>query len=71
MDDKLLVVEVSKDRENAFKVLKSLASKVRLDILELLKDKKLNVSDIAEKLGIPQSTVSTISSFWKELVSLG
>ncbi len=27
MDDKLLVIEVSKDRENAFKVLKSLASK--------------------------------------------
>ena len=66
MEDKLLVVEVSKDRENAFKVLKSLASKVRLDILDLLKDKKLNVSDITKKLAIPQSTVSTNLKFLEE-----
>jgi len=66
MENKLLVVEVSKDRENAFKVLKSLASKIRLDILDLLKDKKLNVSHIAEKLGISQSTVSTNLKFLEE-----
>lgn len=66
MDDKLLVVQVTEDRENAFMILKSLASKIRLDILDLLKDKKLNVSDIAEKLGIPQSTVSTNLKFLEE-----
>ena len=66
MDDKLLIVQVTKDRENAFTLLKSLASKIRLDILDLLKDKKLNVSDIAKKLGIPQSTVSTNLKFLEE-----
>ena len=66
MEDKLLVVQVSEDRENAFMILKSLASKIRLDILDLLKDKKLNVSDIAEKLDIPQSTISTNLKFLEE-----
>lgn len=66
MEDKLLIVQVTKDRENAYAILKSLASKVRLNILDLLKDKKLNVSDIAEKLGIPQSTVSTNLKFLEE-----
>ena len=66
MEDKLLVVQVTKDRENAYAIIKSLASKVRLDILDLLKDKKLNVSDIAEKLDIPQSTISTNLKFLEE-----
>jgi len=66
MEDKLLVVQVTEDRENAFMILKSLASKIRLNILDLLKDKKLNVSDIAEKLAIPQSTVSTNLKFLEE-----
>lgn len=66
MEEKLLVVQVTKDRGNAFTILKSLASKTRLDILDLLKDKKFNVSDIAEKLGIPQSTVSTNLKFLEE-----
>ena len=64
MEDKLLIVQVTKDRENAYAIIKSLASKVRLDILDLLKDKKLNVSDIAEKLGIPQSTISIFRRSW-------
>ncbi len=38
MENKLLIVQVTKDRENAYAILKSLASKVRLDILDLLKD---------------------------------
>ena len=66
MENKLLIVQVTKDRENAYAILKSLASKVRLDILDLLKDKKLNVSDIAEKLDIPQSTISTNLKFLEE-----
>ncbi len=66
MENKLLIVQVTKDRENAYAILKSLASKVRLDILDLLKDKKLNVSNIAEKLGIPQSTISTNLKFLEE-----
>jgi len=66
MEDKLLIVQVSKDRENAYAIIKSLASKVRLDILDLLKDKKLNVSDIAEKLDIPQSTTSTNLKFLEQ-----
>ncbi len=66
MEDKLLIVQVTKDRENAYAIIKSLASKVRLDILDLLKDKKLNVSDIAEKLDIPQSTISTNLKFLEQ-----
>jgi len=66
MEDKLLIVQVTKDRENAYAIIKSLASKVRLDILDLLKDKKLNVSDIAEKLDIPQSTTSTNLKFLEQ-----
>ncbi len=63
MKDKLLIVRITENRENAFAILKSLASKVRLNILDLLKDKRLNVGDIAKKLDIPQSTVSTNLKF--------
>lgn len=66
MKDKLLIVQITKDKENAFTILKSLTSKIRLNILDLLKDKKFNVSDIAKKLGIPQSTVSTNLKFLEE-----
>jgi len=66
MEDKLLIVQVTKDRENAYAIIKSLASKIRLDILDLLKDKRLNVSDIAEKLDIPQSTTSTNLKFLEQ-----
>ncbi len=66
MEEKLLVVQLTKDRGNAYAILKSLASKTRLDILDLLKDKKLNVSNIAKKLSIPQSTVSTNLKFLEE-----
>jgi predicted transcriptional regulator len=66
MKDKLLVVQVTKDKENALTILKSLTSRIRLNILDLLKDKKFNVSNIAKKLGIPQSTVSTNLKFLEE-----
>lgn len=40
-------------------VLKALASSVRLSILELLATTPLNVNEIANRLGLPQSTVAT------------
>jgi predicted transcriptional regulator len=41
------------------KVLKVLASSIRIRILELLQNQELNVSEVAKKLGIPQSTAAT------------
>ena len=41
------------------KILKSLGVEVRLRILELLQNQELNVTEIAHKLGIPQSTATT------------
>jgi len=66
MKEKFLIVQVDKEKDNAFAILNALASKIRLDILDLLKDKKLNVSEIANRLGIPQSTVSTNLKFLEE-----
>lgn len=39
--------------------LKALASETRIQILSLIRQKKLNINEIAEKLGLPQSTVAT------------
>jgi predicted transcriptional regulator len=50
-----LVIDSSRDS----KVLRALGSEVRLRILELLQNQELNVTDIAKKLGIPQSTATT------------
>ncbi|NOY07303.1 MAG: helix-turn-helix domain-containing protein [Spirochaetes bacterium] len=66
MEEKLLVIHVDTEKDNAFKVLNALASNIRLDILDLIKDKKLNVSEIAKELCIPQSTVSTNLKFLEE-----
>ncbi len=66
MEEKLLVIQVDTEKNDAFKILNALASNIRLDILDLLKDKKLNVSEIAKKLSIPQSTVSTNLKFLEE-----
>ena len=50
-----LVIDSSKD----VKVLKALSSEVRVRILELLQNQELNVTEIARRLAIPQSTATT------------
>jgi predicted transcriptional regulator len=50
-----LIIDSSRDG----KVLRSLSSEVRVRILELLQNQELNVTEIARKLGIPQSTSAT------------
>jgi predicted transcriptional regulator len=52
---KILVMELKKD----LPILKGLASEIRLSILELLREKSLNVGEIAAILRLPQSTVAT------------
>lgn len=51
---KILVIDPSENKD----VILSLASEVRLNILDLLHKKSLNVNDIAQTLGVPQSTVA-------------
>jgi predicted transcriptional regulator len=41
------------------KVLRVLGSEIRIRILELLQNQELNVTDVAKKLSIPQSTATT------------
>ena len=48
------------DPEEGMDVLKGLASPVRVSILKLLhREGPLNINDIADRLGLPQSTVSS------------
>ena len=48
------------DPEEGMDVLKGLASPVRIGILKLLHEQgAMNINDIADKLGLPQSTVSS------------
>ena len=56
MQTKLLTVDPVKDAD----IVQGLASKTRIDILYLLrKNGPQNVNEIAEKMGLPQSTVAT------------
>lgn len=48
----ILILNTGKD----INILKALSTEVRIRILEILNGKKLNVSQIAQELGIPQST---------------
>lgn len=50
----ILVLNTDKDLE----ILKALSSELRIRILELLNGRTLNVSEIAQALGIPQSTAA-------------
>jgi predicted transcriptional regulator len=50
-----LVIDSSQDT----KLVRALASGVRIRILELLQNQELNVSEIARRLAIPQSTAAT------------
>ncbi|WP_108659087.1 ArsR/SmtB family transcription factor [Acuticoccus kandeliae] len=52
--------------ENAFEVLRGLASPVRIRILRLLQRGPLNVNEIAERLSLPQSTIATNVSILDE-----
>jgi len=54
-DSKILVINASEDRA----VLKGLASEVRLRILDHLFGGARNVNQLADELGLPQSTVAT------------
>ena len=47
------------DSSRNIKVLKALSSETRVRILEILQNQELNVTEIARKLGIPQSTATT------------
>ena len=47
---------VSTEENGAYEVINALASRVRLQMLDLLKENKLNVNEIAKALDIPQST---------------
>ena len=42
-----------------FKVVKGLASEIRLRILEILRAGDRNVNEIKEEMGLPQSTIAT------------
>lgn len=46
------------EKEQISKVAKALSSSVRLDILEFLKERPLNISEISEKAGIPISSTA-------------
>ena len=50
-----MIIQLPQD----FKVLKGLASEVRLKILEILRKGDRNVNEIKEEMGLPQSTVAT------------
>jgi predicted transcriptional regulator len=51
----VLVINLKKDA----KVLKGLASEIRINILDLLRENSKNVNEIASILNLPQSTVAT------------
>jgi predicted transcriptional regulator len=58
-----LIVNSSRD----YRLLKALASDIRLRILELLQNQELNITDIARRLEIPQSTATTSVLVLEEL----
>ncbi|MDR3167292.1 MAG: ArsR family transcriptional regulator [Treponema sp.] len=54
-DSGLLIINSFRD----IKLLRSLASDIRIRILELLQNRELNVTEIASRLAVPQSTAAT------------
>ena len=52
---RIIIIQLPQD----FKVLKSLASTVRLKILEILRQGERNVNEIKHEMGLPQSTIAT------------
>src|SRR5574344_770525 len=53
--DSTLVINPLEDIDK----LKALASEPRITMLNILREKKLNINEIAEELKLPQSTVAT------------
>lgn len=53
--DKFLLISATENRE----AILALSSRIRLDILNLLSNKNLNINEISSELNIPQSTVAT------------
>jgi predicted transcriptional regulator len=53
--ERVIIVNPREDIET----LKAIASEVRIDILDLLSKRRLNVNEIADALALPQSTVAT------------
>ncbi len=60
--EKTLIINPSED----LNVIKALASEPRIQILSLLRKKKLNINEIAEEMKLPQSTVATNISILEE-----
>jgi|YelNatPaOPRAMG01_1025707.scaffolds.fasta_scaffold03378_6 predicted transcriptional regulator len=60
------IMIVNIEDKDSIKVLRALASERRIKILSLLRDKRLNVSEIAKKLGMPQSTIAIDIEILKE-----
>jgi predicted transcriptional regulator len=58
-----LAIDSSRDS----KLLRALASDVRIRILELLQNQELNVTEIAKRLALPQSTAATSILLLEEL----
>lgn len=54
-NERILIVNPLKDIDK----LKALASEPRIQILDLIRKEVLNVNEIGERLGLPQSTVAT------------
>jgi predicted transcriptional regulator len=52
---RIMIIQLPQD----FKVLKGLASDVRLKILEILRRGDRNVNEIKDEMGLPQSTIAT------------
>jgi predicted transcriptional regulator len=52
---RIMIVQLPQD----FKVVKGLASEVRLRILEILRTGDRNVNEIKDEMGLPQSTIAT------------
>ena len=53
-----LIELVFSEKEQISKVAKALSSNVRLEILDILREKPLNISEISEKMGIPISSTA-------------
>lgn len=66
MAGKVLFLDLSDDSEKALMLLKALGSETRLAILDYLRDRPVNVNDIAVALQIAPSSATTQFKFWRK-----